>query len=73
MLAACQKLLNTANADMWFLPSKAIEEALLDFFENSKENEYSTEVKKAKEKFSWTNFSKAIIELYRHCTSDGKK
>jgi len=52
---------------------KAIEEALLDFFENSKENEYSAEVKKAKEKFSWTNFSKAIIELYGHCTSDRKK
>jgi len=46
----------------------SITEALLDFFNNEREAMFSEEVKKAKDKFSWTNFSKAIFELYKLCS-----
>jgi glycosyltransferase involved in cell wall biosynthesis len=45
-----------------------ITEALIDFFETEKEDYFTTEVQKAKERFSWSNFSKAILKLYNLCT-----
>jgi len=45
-----------------------ITEALLDYFQNDREEQFSDQVKIAKEKFSWTNYSKAIFELHKLCT-----
>lgn len=46
----------------------SITEALLDFFNNDRESIFSQEAKKAKDKFSWANFSKAIFELNKLCS-----
>jgi len=45
-----------------------ITDAILDFFENEKEGYFIDEVTKAKDRFSWTNFSKKILELYALCS-----
>jgi glycosyltransferase involved in cell wall biosynthesis len=45
-----------------------ITEALLDYFENGREEYFTDEVKKAKERFSWTYYSKAILELCALCS-----
>lgn len=45
-----------------------ITDALLDFFQNNREKQFSEEVMIAKERFSWTYFTKAIFELHKLCT-----
>lgn len=45
-----------------------ITDAILDYFQNDREQLFSNEVTLAKERFSWLNFSKSIFDLYRLCT-----
>jgi D-inositol-3-phosphate glycosyltransferase len=42
------------------------------YFENNLEEEMTEEVKRAKERFSWNNFTKAIFESYLLCTKPKK-
>jgi D-inositol-3-phosphate glycosyltransferase len=48
--------------------SKSIAAALFDFFENNREAMMSEEVKAAKQKFSWENFTKSIFEINNLCS-----
>jgi D-inositol-3-phosphate glycosyltransferase len=41
----------------------SISKALFDFFENKRESMMVEEVKRAKQKFSWNNFTKSIFEI----------
>ena len=43
---------------------KAISEAILDFFENDKKDEFVENIKKEKEKFSWSGMISTILEVY---------
>jgi glycosyltransferase involved in cell wall biosynthesis len=44
-----------------------IAEALLDFFENERQEEYTRGVRNEKEKFSWDKMTDSIIEVYNNC------
>ena len=46
----------------------SIAKALVDFFDNNREEAMVKEVEKAKDKFSWENFSKSIFEINNLCT-----
>ena len=46
-----------------------IADAIVDFFDNNRKEEFTEGVKKEKEKFSWDKMTKAIIEVYRKCLS----
>jgi D-inositol-3-phosphate glycosyltransferase len=47
---------------------QSIAKALLDYFENDRESMMINEVKIAKQKFSWSNFTKSIFEINKLCT-----
>jgi D-inositol-3-phosphate glycosyltransferase len=49
-----------------------IAEAILDFFENKRQVEYTEGVRSEKEKFTWDKMTAAIIEVYHKCL-DGRK
>lgn len=44
--------------------SKAISSALIDFYENNREDEMLVEVKKAKAKFEWNKLTQAIFKIF---------
>lgn len=46
-----------------------IADAILDFYDNSRKEQFIAAVKKEKEKFGWEKMTKAIIEVYRKCLS----
>jgi D-inositol-3-phosphate glycosyltransferase len=45
-----------------------ISDALLDYFTNKRQDEFSEEVKKEKEKFSWDKMTNSIVEVYSSLT-----
>jgi D-inositol-3-phosphate glycosyltransferase len=45
-----------------------IAEAILDYFENNKKEQFTEGVKQEKEKFSWDKMTGSIIEVYKKCT-----
>ena len=45
-----------------------IAEAILDFFENKRQEEYTEGVRSEKEKFSWDKMTASIIEVYNKCS-----
>jgi D-inositol-3-phosphate glycosyltransferase len=47
--------------------SQYITDALLDFFDNKRKEEFVIGVKEEKEKFTWEKMTKAIIEVYENC------
>jgi D-inositol-3-phosphate glycosyltransferase len=47
--------------------SKAITSALIDFFDNNREEEFMAGVKQEKEKFSWDKMTNSILEVYNEC------
>jgi glycosyltransferase involved in cell wall biosynthesis len=49
--------------------SGAITVALIDYFENSRKEQFTAGVKQEKEKFSWDKMTAAIEEVYRKCLS----
>lgn len=52
--------------------SKAIANAIKDFYNQDKENQMLNEVKKAKERFAWDKLTKTIFHIYSHCSSNKK-
>ncbi|MBL0103934.1 MAG: glycosyltransferase [Bacteroidetes bacterium] len=44
--------------------SKAIANAIIDFYSNKKEESFSLQVKADREKFSWHHFIKGVLKLY---------
>jgi glycosyltransferase involved in cell wall biosynthesis len=53
---------------------KAISEAILDFFENNRKDEFVTNIKKEKKKFSWSGMISTILEVYNKTfDNDNKK
>jgi glycosyltransferase involved in cell wall biosynthesis len=52
--------------------SKAIANAISDFYNNKREAQMLNEVKKAKEKFAWDKLTKTIFQIYNDCSSDKK-
>ena len=44
-----------------------IAEAIIDYFENDRQEKYTEGVKKEKEKFSWDKMTGSIIEVYNKC------
>ncbi|HKM92714.1 MAG TPA: glycosyltransferase [Prolixibacteraceae bacterium] len=48
--------------------SEAIANALHDFYQNKRESKMVAEVKKAKAKFEWDKLTKAIFEIFKHCS-----
>ena len=49
--------------------SEAITAALIDYFDNSRKEQFTAGVKQEKEKFSWDKMTAAIEEVYRKCLS----
>lgn len=47
--------------------SEAITAALIDYFDNSRKEQFTAGVKQEKEKFSWDKMTKAILEVYQKC------
>jgi glycosyltransferase involved in cell wall biosynthesis len=47
---------------------QAISDAIYDFFENNRKEEFSEGVRQEKEKFSWDKMTKAILEVYNRTT-----
>jgi D-inositol-3-phosphate glycosyltransferase len=50
-----------------------IAEAIIDFFENDRRSFFMENVKKEKEKYSWSRMSASIFEVYKKCKDDNKK
>ncbi len=50
--------------------AKNIKEALIDFFENHRANEFTQQVKKEKERFSWDKMTNTIYELVNNLSSE---
>jgi glycosyltransferase involved in cell wall biosynthesis len=46
---------------------KTIADAIIDYFDNNRKNEFSECVKKEKEKFSWNKMTDAITEVFYKC------
>jgi glycosyltransferase involved in cell wall biosynthesis len=46
-----------------------IAEAIIDYFENERENQFTEGVRKEKEKFSWDKMTASIIDVYYQCIS----
>lgn len=44
-----------------------ITEALIDFFDNNRKEQFTLGVKEEKEKFTWEKMTKAILEVYEEC------
>ena len=44
--------------------SQAIADAIIDFYVNERAESYRTETRKLKQKFSWTNLTRNIFEIY---------
>jgi len=47
--------------------SGAITAALIDYFENSRKEQFTAGVKQEKEKFSWDKMTDSILEVYNRC------
>jgi D-inositol-3-phosphate glycosyltransferase len=47
-----------------------IAEAIVDFFDNSRKDEFTAGVKQEKEKFSWERMTAAIIDVYNDCPNN---
>jgi glycosyltransferase involved in cell wall biosynthesis len=47
----------------------SIAEAIIDFFDNNRKEQFSEGVKQEKSKFSWDKMTAAIIEVYNRCLS----
>jgi glycosyltransferase involved in cell wall biosynthesis len=43
---------------------KAITDAILDYFDNHRNKEFTAEVRKEKEKYSWNKMTAAIVDVY---------
>lgn len=50
------------------LEHSAISNALIDFFENKREEEMVANVKKEKVKYEWSSFINTLLELYNSCS-----
>ena len=50
-----------------------IAEAIIDYFENNRQEKFTEGVKKEKEKFSWDKMTASIIEVYDKCISCQEK
>jgi len=46
-----------------------IAEAIIDYFDNNRKEQFTAGVKQEREKFSWEKMTKAIIEVYQRCLS----
>jgi D-inositol-3-phosphate glycosyltransferase len=46
-----------------------IAEAIIDYFENKREMQFTEGVRKEKEKFSWDKMTASIIEVYNQCVN----
>ena len=46
----------------------SISEAMIDFYDNRRQERFTEGVKSEKEKFSWDKMTKAILEVYQNCT-----
>ncbi len=44
---------------------KAITDAILDYYDNNRSKEFTAEVRKEKEKYSWNKMTESIIEVFR--------
>jgi D-inositol-3-phosphate glycosyltransferase len=51
---------------------EVIAEAIIDYFENNREKQFTEGVRKQKEKFSWDKMTASIIEVYRNCLTAKK-
>jgi len=47
--------------------SEAITAALIDYFDNSRKEQFTAGVKQEKEKFSWDKMTDSILEVYNKC------
>ena len=47
--------------------SEAITAALIDYFDNSRKEQFTAGVKQEKEKFSWDKMTDSILEVYNRC------
>ncbi len=47
--------------------TKEISDAIFDFFENNRKQEFTEGVIREKDKFSWDKMTKAIAEVYKEC------
>jgi D-inositol-3-phosphate glycosyltransferase len=50
-----------------------IAEAIIDYFDNKREKQFTDGVRKEKEKFSWDKMTASIIEVYNNCTAAREK
>ena len=50
-----------------------ITEAIIDYFENNRKPTFVENVKKEKEKYSWSHMSASVLEVYNKCKNDYKK
>ena len=48
---------------------ESISSAIVDYFDNNRKEEFTSGVKKEKEKFSWEKMTEAILEVYSKCLS----
>jgi D-inositol-3-phosphate glycosyltransferase len=46
---------------------KSISEAIIDFYDNTRQEQFTEGVKSEKEKFSWDKMTAAILEVYKNC------
>lgn len=53
--------------------SDEIASAIVDFYENARESAFVAEVKKLKQKFSWSNLSGSIMDIYREINGKRKE
>ena len=47
-----------------------ISEAIIDYFDNNRKEQFTEGVKQEKEKFSWKKMTAAIIEVYKDCPNN---
>ena len=50
-----------------------IAEAIIDYFDNNREKQFTAGVRREKEKFSWDKMTASIIEVYKNCLAAGEK
>jgi D-inositol-3-phosphate glycosyltransferase len=50
-----------------------ISEAIIDFFENKRKTSFCENIKKEKEKYSWSHMSASVLDVYNKCSDDNKK
>lgn len=53
--------------------TKEITEAIIDYFENGRKTTFTENVKKEKEKYSWSKMTASVLDVYKKISDDYKK